>query len=325
MYVLELAGEDDQFAATEATAAASGVKLIGPGLALADTITPARVQGLGFTRRAAEVIDHVPGTVSAAKGQLEAADLDRAGTVAVRARNVRGTADVSTQTAERVLGQVLKTRGFQIDLEDPVNELRVLFTDEQCVLGWLVVEAERDFATRSPTDKPFFQPGAMAPVEARAIANFCRAQPGRTILDPMCGTGGVLIEAGLLGARVIGIDAQAKMVAGARTNFEAYLETPFAVLQGDAANLPACGPVDAVVFDAPYGRQSKIAHQELPTLLQETLAEANRIADRAVVINNYSLAREANAAGWSVETIFERQVHRSLTRHIHLLTKPAAS
>lgn len=325
MFVLELAGEEDRFAAAESTAAATGVDVVGPGLALAETITPARIRGLGFTRRATEVIAQSRGTIPAATAELQAAELERTGTVAVRARDIRGTADVSTQTAERALGQVLQTEGFRIDLEEPENELRALFADDQCVLGWLVVEVARDFAARAPTDKPFFQPGAMAPVEARAIANFCRAQPDRTVLDPMCGTGGMLVEAGLLGARVIGIDAQAKMVAGARANFKEYLETPFAVIHGDAATLPACGPVDAVVVDVPYGRQSKIAHQERESLLRETLAEASRITDRAVVISDHSLAGVAGAVGWRVDTIFERRVHGSLTRHIHLLTEQSFS
>lgn len=325
MYVLELAGEDDQFAAREAAAAATGVKVIGPGLALAETITPARIRGLGFTHRADAVIAQSRGTISAAKARLQAADLDRAGTVAVRARDIRGTAGVSTQTAEETLGQALQRQGFRVELEEPEHELRALFTDDLCVLGWHVVDAERDFAVRAPTDKPFFQPGAMAPVEARAIANFCRAQPGRTVLDPMCGTGGVLVEAGLLGARVIGIDAQSKMVAGARANFAEYLETPYAVVQGDASHLPVCGSIDAVVFDAPYGRQSKIAHQELASLLRETLVAASSIAERAVVISDHSLADIALTAGWTVETVFERRVHRSLTRHVHLLTTASSS
>lgn len=58
--------------------------------------------------------------------------------------------------------------------------------DSVCALGWLAAESVRDFGTRAPTDKPFFQPGSMDPLLARAVANVAGARSGATILDPMC-------------------------------------------------------------------------------------------------------------------------------------------
>jgi len=120
---------------------------------------------------------------------------------------------VSTETAERELGQILVDRGFSVDLEDPDHLLRVAFSEgtleadgddgvleplesdgtgdadgervSVCALGWLAAESVRDFGTRAPTDKPFFQPGSMDPLLARAVANVAGARPGATILDPM--------------------------------------------------------------------------------------------------------------------------------------------
>jgi tRNA (guanine10-N2)-dimethyltransferase len=230
------------------------------------------------------------------------------------------------------LGSALVERGFAVDLDDPGHELRALFSDGVCCLGWLVAESVRDFGDRRPTDRPFFQPGSMDPLLARALANIAGARPGGTILDPMCGTGGGLVEAGLVGADVLGVDAQRKMVRGTTENLSQYLvptHAPeglpapgdFAVFRGDATALPvAAGVVDGVVFDVPYGRQSKISGRDLDSLVAGVFAEARRVAPRAVAVADRPWADAARAAGWVVTDRFERRVHRSLIRHVHVLT-----
>ena len=326
MYVLELGGEDDAFAAYEAESAASDVEPLAPGLATARGITD-RLPQLAYTHRASDLVGTCEADVDSAAALLSAATVDRAGTVAVRARDVRGTAGVDTQAAERALGDVLVDRGFAVDLEAPDHELRALFAGETAALGWLAAESVRDFGDREPGDRPFFQPGSMGPLLARALANVAGARAGATVLDPMCGTGGILLEAGLVGADVVGADAQAKMVRGTRENLAAGLAGAgpadatgaWHVLRADARALPVREEaVDAVVFDAPYGRQSKITG-DLDALLEGALREAARVAPRCVVVGDRPWARVAHATGWTTEAAFQRRVHRSLTRHVVVL------
>ncbi len=360
MYCLELGGEDDAFAAQEARSAAADVRRIAPGIALANAINRDRIRGLAYTHRASELLGRTDATPEGARALLETAPIDREGTIAVRATDVHGSTGADTERVERDLGGVLVDRGFGVDLDDPDHVLRAVFSagkrpdstgddatgdllapaegDEPdgdhvsvCTLGWLVAESVRDFGTRSPTDKPFFQPGSMDPLLARAIANIADARPGATILDPMCGTGGVLVEAGLVGADVIGTDAQAKMVRGARENLSHFLDrdepSPIGVDRGtwqlgrgDGTRLPlADDAVDGVVFDAPYGRQSKIERHRLEDLVSGALAESRRVADRAVVVADRSWASAARETGWEIEAAFERRVHRSLTRYVLVL------
>jgi len=330
VYLLEFAGSHDRFAAREAASAASDVSTIAGGIATARGIDPDRVRRLAFTRRASRLVGRTAPEIESAVALLGAAGIDREGSVAVRARDVRSETGVDARAAERALGRVLVDRGFAVDLEDPDHELRAAFAppveaagEGLCALGWLVAESIRDFGDREPTDRPFFQPGSMDPLLARALANAAGARPGATLLDPMCGTGGVLIEAGLSGADVLGTDAQAKMVRGTRENLEEYLpaERPWSVLQADAARLPVVDDgVDGVVFDAPYGRQSKIAAADLADLVGDALAEARRVASRAVVVGDRSWIEQAREAGWTVTDRFERRVHRSLVRHVLVLT-----
>lgn len=321
MYAFELAGEDDTFAAIEAGSAATDVTVVGPGVATATAIDADRVRGLAYTHRVGELVARTDADVAAARAAVESAPVSRTGTVAVRARDCRDTAGIDTQSAERVLGTALVERGFAVDLDDPDHELRAVFADDRCLLSWLAVETERSYGERAPTDKPFFQPGSMDPMLARAIVNIAGARPGATLLDPMCGTGGVLVEGGLVGARALGTDAQRKMVAGATENLSRYLpRDQFHVARSDATRLPLPDDsVEGVVFDAPYGRQSKIEAADLRSLVSGALAEARRVAPRAVVVADRRWNDVAEDAGWTVEATAERRVHRSLTRYVLVL------
>ncbi|AEN06596.1 RNA methyltransferase [Halolamina sp.] len=347
MYCLELAGEDDPFALREAEAAAAGLEPLVTGLALAGHVDTERLRGLAYTHAADELLARTDADLDVAEAALRTAPFDREGTVAVRARDVQGLTGVDTQAVERQLGTVLVEHGYEVDLDDPDHELRALFsaesglddpdgsgeTDERlppkegvCVLGWLEAESVRDFDERRPTDRPFFQPGSMAPMDARAIANIAGAGPGRRILDPMCGTGGTLIEAGLVGADLLGTDAQWKMVRGTTGNLDALVpEADAAVARADATRLPVEeGVVDGVVFDAPYGRQSKIATHRLEDLVEGALAESNRVSGEdatCVLMADRSWHDAAVATGWRVTDQFERRVHASLTRYVHVLEK----
>ena len=352
MYCLELAGEDDPFALREADAAAAGLEPLATGLALAGHVDADRLRGLAYTHAADELVARTEAGLDAAELALEAAaPFDREGTVAVRARDVQGLTGVDTQAAERRLGKVLVEQGYEVDLDDPDHELRALFSaDEEdgltdadadgtgegpdriapkngvCVLGWLDVESVRDFDERRPTDRPFFQPGSMAPMDARAIANIAGAGPGRRILDPMCGTGGTLIEAGLVGADLVGTDAQWKMVRGTKGNLDALVpEADAAVARADATRLPLRdGAVEGLVFDAPYGRQSKIATHRLEDLVAGALAEGHRVSGpdaTCVLMADRSWHDAAVSAGWRVTDRFERRVHATLVRHVHVLEK----
>jgi len=337
VYLLELAGTEDAFAACEAASAASDVTIVGGGLATARERGD-RVSQLALTHRVSDLLGTTEPTINAARERLERVGIDRSGSVAVRARDVRGATGVSSQAVERALGSVLVERGFTVDLEEPDHELRAVFAGPPsvgsagpvpvdsdagacCALGWLTHEPDREFTERAPTDRPFFQPGSMDPTLARALVNVAGARPGATVLDPMCGTGGLLIEAGLVGARVLGVDVLEKMVRGTRRNLADH-PAAFDVCRGDARRLPfGTDSVDAVVFDAPYGRQTKIAGDDLAGLLADTLAEARRLAPRAVVVGDRSWERTASGAGWTVAARFERRVHRSLVRHIHVLER----
>jgi tRNA (guanine10-N2)-dimethyltransferase len=106
------------------------------------------------------------------------------------------------------------------------------------------------------------------------------------------------------------------MVRGARENLRAHVPE-CSVARADATRLPLRDDsVDAAVFDAPYGRQSKVVGDPI----EGALGEVRRVAPRAVLVADRPWEDTARAAGWMVEQRFERRVHRSLVRHVHVLT-----
>ncbi|AWB26507.1 THUMP domain-containing protein [Halococcoides cellulosivorans] len=318
MYLLELVGTDDALAAQEAGTRASGVERIAPALAVATGIDD-RVGDLALTHRVGDLLARTDASLDAVLAALTDASIDREGSVAVRARTVRETA-IDTQRVERRLGALLVERGFTVDLDSPDHELRAVFSGECGALAWLTHDLDRSVADRAPTDRPFFRPGCMAPTLARALVNLAGARPGRTILDPMCGTGGHLAEARRVGARAIGIDVERAMAAGAAQNLAAVDDDGWLVARGDATALPV-GAVEGCVVDVPYGRQTKVASRDVETLVEAALAELRRVTGRVVLVGDRPYVDLARATGWTVSVHVERRVHRSLDRHIHVLDR----
>ncbi len=62
--------------------------------------------------------------------------------------------------------------------------------------------------------------GMLPPKLAQIMLNLCCAQKGETILDPFCGTGALLMEAALMGAKPLGSDINPKMVEYTRENLK---------------------------------------------------------------------------------------------------------
>jgi tRNA (guanine10-N2)-dimethyltransferase len=159
---------------------------------------------------------------------------------------------------------------------------------------------------------------------ARALVNISGIQSSELLLDPFCGAGGILVEAGLIGARVIGSDFQLKMVKGAKLNLDFYGAKYF-LLISDACNLPlknCC--IDAIATDPPYGRSAKIEAKGIEDLYRRSLIEMHRVLKEnkiAIVVSDRSIKSLAENAKFEVLEVIQQRVHKSLTRYIWVLKK----
>lgn len=247
---------------------------------------------------------------------------------AVHIKRVRRSApEIDTLgLSKRLAGLVAEEVEFEVDLAHPDVELLGVLTGERCVFGLTAARVDRkQFAKRRPTLRPAFHPSTLPPAFARCMVNLARAPRGGTLLDPFAGVGGILLEAGLIGVKLVGIDIERKMIDGARRNLEASGVTDFQLMVGDACKLPAL-EVDAIATDPPYGRQATTGGAELEELYRGALPSMAGVLKRkgyACVSSPAELELEDLAAGAGLRMIeqHEQRVHRSLTRRIYVFRK----
>lgn len=241
-------------------------------------------------------------------------------TFAIRARRLEGKhPELPLQDTVRAAGAVLAVAG-KVDLANPQVDIRLLLHEEAHV-GALVGEVDRkQYEARHVRHRAHFAPVSIHPRYARALVNLARIRPGERVADPFCGTGGLLVEAGLVGARVHGSDLDARMVAGTREELARRGVEGARVEARDVGELPelAGAPLDVVLSDPPYGRSST-THQEPMAELYERFFEAAKAAlrpgGRLALISPSDTLRERAAAHFRLVESHDQRVHRSMTRH----------
>ena len=246
-------------------------------------------------------------------------------TYKIRAKKIKRKSPISSEDIERKIGGVLYNKGYRADLINPDVRYRAVLTDGKCIFGRVLASVDRgSFEDRKPQNKPFFYPGVLMPRLARSLVNIARSGPGSMILDPYCGTGGILVEAGLMGAVTLGCDVQRKILLGARMNLDFYVPD-YSLMFQDAGNMALKdGCIDCVVTDPPYGRSALIQARSLDILMKRSLLEIFRVlrpGGRAVVVSECPVEEWAVSANFSVVDVYIQRVHRSLTRRITVLDK----
>jgi len=250
----------------------------------------------------------------------------------VRINRIKNYADeeLNTMVLEGKLGkQILNgTEGTKVSLKNPDKTFIGIITSEKLILGLKLTEIQsKTFSERRPRKKPFFHPSAMPSKLARCMVNLAHAKAEALVLDPFCGTGSSLIEATYIGCRAVGIDAQRRMVLGARRNLRFFNITAEGLILADARMLPFT-KVDVVVTDPPYGRSASTLKSTTMQLVQEVLVSSLRLlgAGQRICIaspKTLNISRIGAEIGYRhVESHFA-YVHRTLTREIAVFEKVA--
>jgi tRNA (guanine10-N2)-dimethyltransferase len=130
---------------------------------------------------------------------------------------------------------------------------------------------KKHFEDSKPHKRPFFYPGSMNPKLARCMVNLSRIKEGQLLLDPFCGTGGILIEAGLIGCKVAVSDIYCKMKNGTAINLDYYGITDYRTFNVDIRELKMYEKVDSVVTDPPYGISTSTGDVEGDEIFREFL------------------------------------------------------
>ena len=319
--LFELSGENATlpFAEIECVATILDSRL---QVAVADCPDPAATRRLAMTHVILEYLGECDPKVSSFANLLKELAIETTQTFAGRIKKVHGGCDdrnrASQQEFEPLIGTIITG---PVSLAHPVEEYRAILSEDRCYFGKVLFRIDRGaYNTRNPGKREFFHPGVMMPRMARTLVNLSCAHAGDVVLDPFCGTGGILIEAGLLGTCTIGSDFDPVMIHGSRENVK-----DSALMLADTTCLPFVDEsVDAIVTDFPYGQSVCIKKTDtMDRLYTDALGEVSRVLKpgrRAVVVTHTDISPIA-ARHMTVLQCHEQRVHKSLTRRILVLRK----
>jgi tRNA (guanine10-N2)-dimethyltransferase len=229
---------------------------------------------------------------------------------------------------ERKLGELIlnKVKEAHVNLKQPQKVFFGTLTDNRFIFGLKLAKIlPTPFMRRRPRKRPFFHPSAMPAKLARCMVNLAMPKRGDLVLDPFCGTGSFLIEAGMVGCRVLGFDAKRRMVRGSLQNLRFFNIDCEGLGVADAKHLPLM-KVDCIVTDPPYGRSASTMGHTTRQILQDFLAmSSDRIAKGQRICTaapkTVHIGDVADTLGFKHVQSHFVYVHRSLTREIVVLEK----
>ena len=229
----------------------------------------------------------------------------------------------------------------KVNLESPKTKIELFFIKGKAYCGLLTEELKGDFESRKAHLRPFSHPSSLHPKLARALVNITGIKENETLLDPFCGTGGFLIECGLMGIKVFGYDISKNMAKGCKENLKHFNIKNFKIINKNALYINK--KFDYVVTDLPYGLNSNVYLQCNKNSIQNKSNKINlkinrknqikniekfylkflknlrrKLKKKAVIIfpSYVNYKKLLKFAKFEIEKDFEIYMHRGLTRKI---------
>lgn len=169
-------------------------------------------------------------------------------------------------------------------------------------------------------NRPFFSPIGIHPRIARSMVNLSNCSEGETMIDPFCGTGGMLIEARDMEINAIGIDIIEKMVDYSIGNLDHY-GLKAEVIEGDVET-SSNYQFKAIVTDPPYGLSTTTRGEGVSELMIRSMNIFSKIMTKGerivMALSNPELVKDSN---YDEIYRFQWYIHKSLTRNILVLEK----
>lgn len=194
------------------------------------------------------------------------------------------------------------------DLSQPQHRFMCVVQDQYLWLGELLTENDRTYQLH---DAKLYRTSSSLPSRlARALVNLV-APPARTILDPFCGTGSILLEAKAIGLTAFGVDSNPRMVGMSRRNLAQFGYSAQVEL-GDA--LTCLRTADAIVTDLPYGRLLEVDYQAV----RDAFHHLVQLAPHAVYLAGGDLSDSLLQAGYSLVEVLDVRKRHTMSRFVHV-------
>jgi tRNA (guanine10-N2)-dimethyltransferase len=278
---------------------------------------------LSYTFNIDEFLFSCSPTIKDIKIQASKYNIKKNGSIAIRYRNRSN--EVNSQEIVQALAKIY-SKDRKVTLKKPDIEVRALITNLNVYVGLRVSDLDRQqFENRKVQHRPYFSPISLHPKLARALVNLSAIKKNEVLLDPFCGTGGILIEAGIIGISVVGSDIEDKMVKGCKENLDFYKIKDYKLFSSDIGSIHNhVSNVDAVVTDLPYGKSTTTKREDIKLLYERTFKSISRVlkmGGRAVIgLSDKNML----SLGEHYIPLLEKhdfRVHSSLTRYFGVYKK----
>jgi len=250
---------------------------------------------------------------------------------AVRIKRIRGDSpEINGLSLEREIGKIIfeAVKGARVNLKSPEKTFLGILSNGNFIFGLKTAEIKGgEFVKRGPSRTVFSHSAAMPPKIARCMVNLARPRAGDLVLDPFCGTGSFLVEAGLIGCRVIGFDIKRRMIEGSAQNLSACSVEPEGLLVADARAPPLpSNSVECIVTDPPYGTSTTTLGMRTQEVFKSFLSAACDFLKRGGRIclaapKTIKVSRIAEELGFKHQESHFIYIHRRLTREIAVFTR----
>ncbi|RAP51740.1 MAG: hypothetical protein BZ138_04420 [Methanosphaera sp. rholeuAM270] len=255
-----------------------------------------------------------------------------------------GNGQVDKDKTERNIGGLIQDKcQMPVSLDNPTHTIKLVYTkpetvinqyNEERVIGYnkviitelLIRQDKKHFFDNKPHKRPYFHPGSMSPKLALCMVNLAHTRKGDTVLDPFCGTGGILIEAGDLDTTLIASDLEKCMYEGTKLNLAHEGFKDFKVYWEDVRKLEIEETVDSVAMDPPYGISTTLGGEDTKKLYKEALiAIEKHLKDDGYICmaSPHYIDMNEVVEDTPLKIIEQHAIrmHKSLTRIITVLSK----
>lgn len=236
------------------------------------------------------------------------------GSFYLRVKDFNGchNSSIEPEIGKKIQGQ----RG--VTFKNPDFKVRLYHSDRWYLSVVVHEKDKKGMESRRAPLRPFFSPIAIHPKYARYLVNTTKTKSGSLILDPFCGTGGILLEAALTGRRIVGNDFSLNMVKGARLNLKYFNIKDFSISNRDIAEYEPNEVIDAIATDFPYGRNSNMKAESIAELYRISFLKFHQWLKKgsniAIILSDPDLLDFSDGL-FRIDRMVGVPQHRSLTRY----------
>ena len=307
----------------------TSVQEISPGIFLTPYyLDQEEINKTGFAKESFEIIDALPLEILSSKYLSSSDDekkelifnactifLEKNATDDYCIKQLLSDSSISFLTKDLQLA-VAKKLSYKVNLSNPIITFYCLQTKDMFYMLRSVATQEDRAHKRRAHLQAVSKPIAIHPKIAKAMNLLAQS---KTIVDPCCGAGGLLVEAALQGFIAKGSDIRADMVLASQENAK-YFDVSIDVSTQDVFRIDET--LSCIVTDLPYGRNSSLSLSK-DSFYLKFFEHAQKLTSTLIVGLDAKINLEELLVGtkWVLVEEHEIYIHKSMTRKVYVLKK----